>query len=228
MNHFQKTSKKLERLRGSFFLTGLIIAGGLTLLAFEWTSSISLTVLPEPKDRFESEEWEIPPIIFSEPAKKPEVKITQPKVNLDVIEIVPDKIPSESIENSKVIPEALNIDPNDLSPPEIIIDEDIPEYGAEIMPEFVGGLQKMKEFLSKTVKYPKYAKELGIKGKVFVSFVVGKDGSIRDVKIKRGVNDLLDQEAIRVVKAMPNWNPGKQHGKKVSVHYTLPINFTMR
>ena len=78
------------------------------------------------------------------------------------------------------------------------------------------------------MKYPAVAKENGIQGTVYVNFVVWKDGKIRDVKILRGVNKMLDDEAVRVVKAMPTWNPGKQRGKPVSVSYNLPIKFTLR
>ena len=71
------------------------------------------------------------------------------------------------------------------------------------------------------------AKENGIQGKVFVQFVVWKDGTIKDVKVVKGVHKTLDSEATRVVKAMPKWTPGKQRGKPVRVMFTIPINFTL-
>ena len=98
----------------------------------------------------------------------------------------------------------------------------------ESMPSFPGGQKKLFEYLGKNVKYPPAAKANGISGRVFVNFTVGKDGKIRDVKILRGVSPLLDKEAIRVVKAMPAWTPGKQRGKAVSVSYNLPINFILK
>jgi len=92
-------------------------------------------------------------------------------------------------------------------------------------PEFKGGMQKMYEYLRDNIQYPEMAKENGIQGKVFVQFVVGKDGAIREIKILKGIHKTLDKEAIRVVKSMPKWNPGKQLGIPVSVRFTLPIKF---
>lgn len=94
----------------------------------------------------------------------------------------------------------------------------------EDMPAFPGNVTK---WISKNVKYPVLAMENGIQGKVFVQFVIEKDGSITDVKVSRGVDASLDKEAVRVVKAMPKWKPGKQRGKPVRVSYTLPIFFQL-
>ena len=86
----------------------------------------------------------------------------------------------------------------------------------------------MFRFLGKHLKYPKREKEFGVQGTVYLEFVVGKKGEIKNIKIKRGVNEALDKEAIRVLKAMPNWQPGKQHGKPVCVRYSLPIKFLLK
>ena len=93
------------------------------------------------------------------------------------------------------------------------------------MPSFPGG--NVQKWISKNVKYPVLAMENGIQGKVYIQFVIEKDGSITDVKVVRGVDASLDKEAVRVVKAMPKWKPGKQRGKPVRVSYTLPINFQL-
>ena len=98
----------------------------------------------------------------------------------------------------------------------------------ETMPEFPGGNTEMFKFLKETLIYPPKAKMNNIQGKVYINFVVGKDGVIRDVKIIRGVHKLLDKEALRVVKLMPKWTPGVQRGKKVSVSFNLPINFRLK
>ncbi len=98
---------------------------------------------------------------------------------------------------------------------------------AEKMPEFMGGKDSMLLFISKNIRYPLEAKEDNIQGRVFVNFVVGADGSIRDAKILRGVHKLLDNEALRVVKSMPKWNPGEMKGKKVAVSYNLPVSFKL-
>ena len=98
----------------------------------------------------------------------------------------------------------------------------------EQMPEFPGGMQKAMEFLGKNIKYPVAAQEAKIEGRVIVQFVVGRDGSVSNAKVMRGVNPELDAEAIRVVSIMPNWIPGKQRGKAVSVKYTMPIMFRLQ
>lgn len=98
----------------------------------------------------------------------------------------------------------------------------------EQMPEFPGGNMELQRFLANSVKYPIEAAKKGIQGKVFVSFVIGKDGSVKDAKVVRRADPLLDAEGLRVVKIMPNWQPGKQKGKTVNVQYTVPINFVLQ
>lgn len=106
---------------------------------------------------------------------------------------------------------------------------DIPESDvvmfADVMPEFPGGTNAMFDFIRKNVKYPESAKEKGIEGRVYVNFVIDKDGSISDIKVLRGLCKEIDEEAVRVVKAMPKWNPGMQDGEPVRVQYTLPFYF---
>ena len=98
----------------------------------------------------------------------------------------------------------------------------------EVMPEFPGGQTALRNFIAQSVKYPAEATKKGIQGKVYVNFVVGSDGSISNVKIVRGVSPELDLEAMRVVKSLPKWSPGKQGGKEVAVQYTIPINFALQ
>ena len=98
----------------------------------------------------------------------------------------------------------------------------------EDMPEFPGGEQAMMDFVSKNVVYPQEAQEKGISGRVFVSFIVEKDGSVNEVKIVRGIGGGCDEEAVRVVKAMPKWKPGTDKGKAVRVNYMLPITFKLQ
>lgn len=97
----------------------------------------------------------------------------------------------------------------------------------EQMPKYQGGEQELVNFLVKSIVYPEEAKKKGIQGKVFVEFVVGKDGAIKDVKIAKSADPLLDAEAIRVVKSMPKWVPGMEKGKQVAVQYTIPIKFAL-
>ncbi len=98
----------------------------------------------------------------------------------------------------------------------------------EQMPSFPGGPQALFEYLSKNIKYPAVAEENGVQGRVIVTFVVERDGSITDVKVIKSVDPSLDKEASRVVKGMPHWIPGKQNGSAVRVKYTVPVTFTLQ
>jgi protein TonB len=89
-------------------------------------------------------------------------------------------------------------------------------------------MQALMAYLSKNIKYPSVAQDNGIQGRVLVSFVVNKDGSIVDPEVIKSVDAALDKEAMRVIKAMPKWNPGKQRGKPVRVKYTVPVLFRLQ
>jgi len=95
-------------------------------------------------------------------------------------------------------------------------------------PTFPGGEGELYKYLGESIKYPEEAKELGIQGRVFVNFVVETDGSVSNVRVLRGIGGGCDEEAIRVVQAMPKWTPGKQRGIPVRVSYNLPIKFTLQ
>lgn len=124
----------------------------------------------------------------------------------------------------------------DVSPIEesewVVVEEELEEEEVfsivEVMPEFPGGMPKLSEYLSQNIVYPDEAQKAGIQGKVFVSFVIEKDGSASNVKLIRGIGGGCDEEAIRVVQAMPRWKPGTQRGKPVRVSYSLPVNFTLK
>lgn len=98
----------------------------------------------------------------------------------------------------------------------------------EEQPSFPGGQGALMAWLRDNIKYPVVAAENGIQGKVIVQFVVGKNGSISNVKVLRSVDPSLDREAVRVVSSMPNWTPGKQNGTSVNVRYTLPVTFKLQ
>lgn len=108
-------------------------------------------------------------------------------------------------------------------------EEDVVYVVVEKMPEFPGGQRALFKYLAETVKYPILAQENKIQGTVMVSFVINKDGSIVDVEVaKSGGDASLDKEAVRVIKSMPKWIPGKNKGKLVRVKYTLPVNFRLQ
>lgn len=92
-------------------------------------------------------------------------------------------------------------------------------------PEFPGGLEKFFKFLTNNLHYPDQAKENNVAGRVMVSFVVERDGTLTDVKVSRGLGSGCDEEAVRVLRASPKWKPGMQNGRPVRVAYTMPISF---
>lgn len=117
------------------------------------------------------------------------------------------------------------------APIEAPIDVEEPDeifFRVETMPEYPGGDAALLSFLAQTVKYPVVAQENGIQGRVTISFVVNKDGTIVDAEVIRGIDASLDKEALRVINSMPKWKPGMQRDKAVRVKYTLPINFKLQ
>ncbi|ERJ98660.1 energy transducer TonB [Segatella salivae] len=97
----------------------------------------------------------------------------------------------------------------------------------EVMPQFPGGQIAMMKYIMENIKYPKQIMEEGIQGRVTVSFIVEKDGRVSNVRLLRSVQPSLDKEAIRVVKSMPKWTPGKHNGKPVRVRFNLPVMFKL-
>ena len=146
--------------------------------------------------------------------------------------ISPDKIASISVLKDKAAIDVYGQDAKD-GVVEITLKENIVSGNGEVFidveeqPQFPGGAPKLLEYLSQNIRYPKEAMEADKQGRVFVSFVIRKDGSISDAKVVKPVDPLLDAEALRVVNTMPNWTPGKQSGKAVNVKYTVPITFRL-
>ena len=141
----------------------------------------------------------------------------------EVVKVVEDK---QIVENKIIIIDQeaeVNIIIEPEEEPDPIVEQifDVVEEN----PEFIGGMAKLYEYLGKNIQYPEMAKENGIQGKVFVQFVVWKDGTIKDIKVVKGVHKTLDSEALRVITRMPLWSPGKQRGKTVNARFTLPIKF---
>lgn len=117
----------------------------------------------------------------------------------------------------------------DAPPPPPPVEEPTYDLAAvQEQPEFQGGMAKMYEYLHKNTKYPDMEFDAGIQGKVYIEFVVEKDGSVEDVKVRRGVSPGLDKEALRAVKSMPKWSPGKMNGKAVKVRFTIPVDFKLK
>jgi protein TonB len=145
----------------------------------------------------------------------------------EVVEVVKDEEildkPIVLIDPEIDIDIVINIEENEEEPVvEVIFDV------VEELPEFLGGVKKLYEYLGNNINYPEQAKDFSIQGKVFVQFVVWKDGTIKDVKVVKGAHKLLNKEALRVINNMPKWKPGKQRGKNVNAKFTLPISFRLQ
>lgn len=117
----------------------------------------------------------------------------------------------------------------DAPPPPPPVEEETFDLAAvQEQPDFPGGMSKMYEYLQRTTKYPDMEFDAGIQGKVYIEFVVNRDGSIDEVKVRRGVSPGLDREALRAVRSMPKWTPGKMNGKAVKVRFTIPVDFKLK
>ena len=173
---------------------------------------------------------------------KSSVKFTAPVIKKDS-EVKPeDELKTqEEIMTTKTAIGALDVKGNDDANGEVLKIKEVvaqpepkPEVETKIfevveqMPTFPGGDAALMEFLRKNVVYPVVAQENGVQGRVVISFVVERDGSITDVKVARSVDPSLDREAARVVKSMPNWIPGKQNGSSVRVKYNVPVSFRLQ
>ena len=123
------------------------------------------------------------------------------------------------------------VDIADLKDHKVIVEEKEPEkpfVSVEQMPQFPGGQAELMKFIGSNLKYPTIAAENGIEGRVIIRFVVGKDGAVSNIEVQRGLDSSCDKEAIRVVKMMPKWIPGKQNGREVPVYFTLPVLFKLQ
>jgi len=172
---------------------------------------------------------------------KSSVKFTAPVIKKDD-EVKPeDELKNQDeLLNTKTAIGALDVKGNDDKDGEVLkLKETVaqpepkpePEKVFEVveqMPSFPGGDKALMDFLSNNVKYPVVAQENGVQGRVVISFVVEKDGSITDVRVVRSVDPSLDKEAARVVKSMPRWIPGKQNGAAVRVKYNVPVSFRLQ
>jgi len=206
----------LEKKKGLFFQIGLVITLVIVLGAFEWKSYDKVAYNLGQLNLDDLEEEIIP--ITKQEVKPPPPPPPPP----EVIEIVEDDV---EIEDEIEIEDTESDEDVEIE----IEEEDDEEFFmvVENMPEFPGGDLGLMKYIQKNVKYPAIAKEYNITGKVYVSFIVDKKGSVTNVKIVRGVDKNLDAEAMRVVKSLPKYRPGKQRGKSVRVMFTIPINFTL-
>ena len=215
-------SKKL-----TFTLVGLVIALFVVWRVFEYRSydKQNLDTFARQVEVMEEEMVEI----TKQEQPKPEIQTPKPQVTQ--IQVVEDDVEVEDIDINAEVDQDEIIEEYVYEAPEME-DEEIQEEeifkSVEEQPEFPGGTAKLLEYVQKNLKYPMMARESDIQGKVFVGFVVEKDGSISNVKVLRGIGGGCDEEAVRVVQSLPKFKPGKQRGNTVRVAYTLPIVFKLQ
>lgn len=211
----------------------------------ENTQAVELAKLNTEKKEAKVEKKEI---IKQEPEKvveqvKSSVKFTAPVIKKDSEVKEEDEIKLDEVQKSDKAVGAFTVEGNDEvggavlkakediaapEPPKHVVEETKIFTVVEQMPMYPGGDAALMGYLRDNIKYPTVAAENGVQGRVVVGFVVERDGSITDVKILRGVDPSLDREAMRVVKSMPRWNPGKQNGSAVRVKYQVPVSFRLQ
>ncbi|MEQ8470384.1 MAG: energy transducer TonB [Marinoscillum sp.] len=220
-------SKDLESKRPLFLNIGLAITLTLTIVAFNWKSEIGGLDLSAPEDHFEPV-YEMPITKIPEPLPpKPKIKKPSPVVNNHPPILIIDEL-AKSVKDDTPIDMDLDLDiPIDLGdgPPVETVEE--PVIFVEEMPSFPGGEKAFYKYVSENLTYPRMARNLHITGRVYVQFVIDKDGTVTDVIAVRGVGEGLDEVAVEVLKNSPKWNPGKQRGREVRVRMILPITFRL-
>jgi len=166
------------------------------------------------------------------PPLKTTVKFTPPEVTneevteeIKTVDELKDNKAQISVADVKGSDDANAVDIADLK---VVEEKEEPLQFVEQMPEFPGGTDAMMKYLNANIRYPSIATEMGITGRVILQFVVDKHGKINAVKVLRGIGGGCDEEAIRVVKSMPSWKPGRQNGKEVPVYFTLPVVFQLK
>lgn len=245
----RKTSPR-RHLTAYFIIMGCVVAA-LILPAFmrfivpakDVDKMVAVTALsdlkmdvPEVKEENQVQAVNVPP----PPALKSTIKFTAPVIKADEQVRDEDEIKTqEELTETKAAISIADVKGNDeehgkdiaeLEDHKMIVNEEKEEVFmvVEQAPEFPGGNAALARWMGRELKYPVIAQESGVEGRVIVQFVIGRDGAIRDVEVIRKVDESLDKEAVRMVKQMPKWIPGKQRGMAVAVRFTLPVVFKLQ
>ncbi|MBN1338780.1 MAG: energy transducer TonB [Bacteroidales bacterium] len=225
-----KSSNKanLEKKRFLFFQAGMALSLAAVLAAFEWATPDTGDFGVSARGDWMIIEESIPVTVqrMERPAPPP---MQRSETVLNVV--ADDQEDDDVVINIENDDDVINLDTSWFEPwvePEPDDDNDMIFSVVEEMPEFVGGLPALMKFLGDNVKYPGDARQAGISGKVYVGFVVFKDGKIGNVTLKRGIGGGCDEEAVRVIRNMPAWKPGKQREVPVNVEFVIPIVFQLK
>ena len=220
----KKTNRaSLEKNRTTYILVGLVITLSLVWFAFEHKTYakeevvvVQNAVLDEEEDLVLQTQRNEPPPPPPPPQQTTVIEIVEDDVEVDDIEIDAETDDDEEIEEAVIQEDE-----------EEEVKEDEIFVFVEDQPGYPGGDKARIKYLQENIKYPEMAKESGIQGTVYVTFVVEKDGRITSVKVLRGIGGGCDEEAVRVIKNMPNWKPGKQRGRPVRVQFNMPVRFVL-
>jgi len=226
-----KKSEKanLEKKRVVFLQIGFVLALGICLAAFEWSSEeVDFSDLGnlEMTSDFEEEmmnTYEEPPQVEDEPL------VEEPELVIEELIIKKDDEKVDKVDFNSDVKKKNNVIIT-FKEPEDIPDEklDVIEFvHVEVKPLYPGGDAALLKYLSDHTKYPEIPKENNVQGKVYIKFVISESGNVIDASIVKGVDPYLDAEALRVVRTLPNWKPGKQRDQAVPVSFILPINFKL-
>ena len=226
----KKTQKAdLENRRGLFLEIGLVVILAAVLVAFNVRK-------------------------YDKEVKEVSTRTVGSEIDADILNTPPEETPPPPPEEPEVVATDLTVVENDAELTNEVglinaddnankaqeeftrveVEEEVEEVEEEIFlvveedADFPGGLEALSKYLSENIKYPQLAKENNIEGRVFVSFVVEKDGRVGNIKILRDIGGGCGAEAVRVVKSMPRWKPGKQRGKPVRSQFNLPVNFSLK
>jgi periplasmic protein TonB len=214
----------LWQYRGLFFNIGLVIALLMVIGAFEWRfyDDAELMKFGPTSEQFD-ETMDVP--LTEQPPPPPPKALKN--VTIIAVEDIEDIEEEINIDLDIEMTEDLTIEQVIATEVEALEEEDTEEIFVivEDSPVPIGGMAAFYQYVNENIKYPRQAQAMGIEGKVFVQFVVGKDGGLTDVVVIRGIGGGCDEEAVRVVKKSPKWKAGKQRGRPVRVKMVLPITF---
>jgi protein TonB len=200
-----------------FFSIGLVIALSLVITAFEWESRISLVLPDNPEPRFDT-------LMVIPSTDIPQPPAPRQAVAPTFIEVA-SNLPADSV----LIPDILDAPAYsgvEFQAPPVEESDPIVDF-VEFPATPGGGFKGFYQFVGETIQYPVQAKRIGIDGKVYVQFIVNRDGTLSDVRILKGIGGGCDEEAVRVVRSSPPWTPAQQAGRTVRQRFTLPIQFNL-
>ena len=219
----------LENKKFLFMEIGLIAALLAVLGAFEWSTTETSVSILEEETAVVIEEEQVP---ITQEEQLPPPEVPKEPVMSDIIDIVDDDIKVDDVIISTEDDKNLGVEIKEYiveQEEEEVVEEEVPFAIVEQKPTFQGGdANTFTRWVFSKIVYPEIAKENGVQGRVTLQFTIETDGSVKNVKVLRGVDSSLDKEAVRVVSSSPKWAPGMQRNKPVRVKYTFPVVFQLR